>query len=264
MELDLFRVSTPQNRFGLVNAVLFFAIASSLSCSDRGETASVEAKSPAPVLLFRGTGTSPSDVAAFETVLQKARLGYTVASSSRLNEMSEARLKGYRLLIIPGGNFIDIGDGLTRATTANVRNAVHDGMNYLGVCAGAFLAGESMYNSLNLTSGVRFGFYLAESHGIRKTAVAIASPGAPTLDQYWEDGPQLTGWGAVVGKYPDGTPAVVEGTFGNGWVILAGVHPEAPESWRRGMVFSTPASADNAYAATLISGALKRTSLPHY
>ena len=32
----------------------------------------------------------------------------------------------------------------------------------------------------------------------------------------------------MVGKYPDGTPAIVEGTFGNGWVILSGVHPEAP------------------------------------
>jgi hypothetical protein len=244
--------------------VLFLSIATSLSCSGRGDTASAEGASPASILLFSGTGTSPGDVAAFETVLQKARLDYTVASSSKLNQMSEAQLDRYRLLIVPGGNFIDIGNALTRATTANVRDAVHNGVNYLGVCAGAFLAADGVYNSLNLTSGVKFGFYSAESHGIRKTAVAIASPGAPTLDQYWEDGPQLTGWGAVVGKYPDGTPAVVEGTFGSGWVILAGIHPEAPENWRRGMVFSTPASVDNAYAATLISAALNRTSLPHY
>ena len=88
---------------------------------------------------------------------------------------------------------------------------------------------------MNLTSGVRFGFYAAEGRGIRKTAVAITAAGAPTLDQYWEDGPEFTGWGAIVGKYPDGTPAIVEGTFGSGWVILTGVHPEAPASWRRGM-----------------------------
>jgi hypothetical protein len=69
------------------------------------------------------------------------------------------------------------------------------------------LAGNSgYYNGLNLTSGVRFGFYSAEERGIRKAAVAIAVAGGPTLDQYWEDGPQFTGWGAVVGKYPDGTP----------------------------------------------------------
>jgi glutamine amidotransferase-like uncharacterized protein len=203
-------------------------------------------------------------VAALETILQNAHLDYSLANSSRLNKMSEAQFERHRLLIIPGGNFIDIGNGLTPATTTNIRNAVHNGLNYLGICAGAFLAGDMVYNSFNLTSGVKFGFYSAESRGVRKAAVAIASPGAPTLDQYWEDGPQLTGWGSVLAKYPDGTPAVVEGTFGSGWVILAGVHPEAPENWRRGMVFSTAASADNTYALTLISATLNRTALPHY
>ncbi len=62
----------------------------------------------------------------------------------------------------------------------------------------------------------------------------------------------------------DGTAAVVQGTSGKGWIILTGVHPEAPESWRRGMTFSTPASADYAFAATLIEAALNRTSLAHY
>lgn len=50
----------------------------------------------------------------------------------------------------------------------------------------------------------------------------------------------------------------VEGPSGNGWVILTGVHPEAPENWRRGMTFSTPASVANAYAGTLIEAALHR------
>lgn len=257
-------VSLQQNRSRLRNAVLLLAIASTLGCSDHGETASADANSAVPILLFNGTGASRGDVAAVETILQNAHLDYSVANSTRLNKMSEAQLRHHRLLIIPGGNFIDIGESLTPATTTNVRNAVHNGLNYLGICAGAFLAGDLVYNSLNLTSGIRFSFYSAENHGTRKAAVAIASPGAPTLDQYWEDGPQLTGWGAVVAKYPDGTPAVVQGTFGTGWVILAGVHPEAPENWRRGMVFATPASAANRYAATLISAALNRTSLPHY
>src|SRR6202035_3839055 len=134
-----------------------------------------------------------------------------------------------------------------------------------GICAGGFLAGSlGDYRALNLTSGVKFGFYAAEARGIRKAAVPIAIAGASTLDQYWEDGPQFTGWGAVVGKYPDETPAIVEGAFGSGWVILSGVHPEAPADWRRGMSFTTPASVDQAYAATLIHAALDRTSLAHY
>jgi glutamine amidotransferase-like uncharacterized protein len=250
------------------------------ACGDRGEKGSASARGTnssvaatstpltsgdsAPILLFNGTGTSPGDVAAIETILNSNHLNHSTANSSQLNEMRESQIQGYRLLIIPGGNFIDIGNSLTPSTTANIRNAVQNGLNYLGICAGGFFAGDSGYNGLNLTSGVRFRFYAAEDRGIRKAAVAVAGAGAPTLDQYWEDGPEFTGWGAVVSKYPDGTPAIVEGAFGSGWVILTGVHPEAPASWRRGMAFLTPVNVDNAYAGTLIHAALNRVSLSHY
>jgi glutamine amidotransferase-like uncharacterized protein len=217
----------------------------------------------APILLFKGTGTSPNDVVAVEAILNSNHLEYSTVNSSQLNQMGESQIRGYRLLIVPGGNFVDIGNSLTSSTTANIRNAVQNGLNYLGICAGGFFAGNSGYNGLNLTSGVRFSFYAAESRGIRKAAVAITGAGAPALDQYWEDGPQFTGWGAVVGTYPDGTAAIVEGTFGTGWVILSGVHPEAPAGWRRGMTFSTPVSVDNAYAGMLMHAALNRASLSH-
>jgi glutamine amidotransferase-like uncharacterized protein len=70
--------------------------------------------------------------------------------------------------------------------------------------------------------------------------------------------------GEVVATYPDGTPAVVQGRVGERWVILSGIHAEAPEGWRRGLTFSTPTSVDNAYAVTLIDAALHRKPLPHY
>ena len=219
---------------------------------------------PVSVLLFSGRGTSPNDVAVLERLLRENHFSYATASSSRLNGMSESQLTGFRLLIGPGGNFEEIGNGLASGTSSTVRNAIRNGLSYFGICAGAFFAGNSPSNGLNLTSGVRFPFYVAEARGVRKAAVAIAAPGSPTLDQYWEDGPQLTGWGDVVAKYPDGTPAIVQGTFGNGRVILTGIHPEAPESWRRGMTFTTPASADTAYAVALLHAAVDRTSLVHY
>lgn len=218
----------------------------------------------APILLFRGTGTSPGDVTALEKILSSERLNYSTVTSPQLNGMTESQIHEYRLLIFPGGNFIRIGNSLSSSTTLNISHAIQNGLNYLGICAGAFFAGNSPYNGLNLTSGVRFGFYSAEARGTHKTAVAITAPGGQTLDQYWEDGPVLTGWGAVVGKYPDGTPAIVEGTFGNGWVILTGVHPEAPAGWRRGMGFRTAVSNDNAYAAALIRAAMNRELLAHY
>jgi hypothetical protein len=47
-------------------------------------------------------------------------------------------------------------------------------------------------------------------------------------------------------------------------VLLVGTHPEAPETWRRGMTFTTPTDATLAYAGTLIDAALTGTALPHY
>ena len=220
----------------------------------------------APVILFTGAGTSSNDVAAIETILKSSNINYSTLNSSQLNGMAESQIRGHRLLIVPGGNFVSMGNSLTASTTTNVRNAVKGGLHYLGICAGGFLAGSypPPFHSFNLSSGVKFSFYSAEKGGIRKAAVNITTAAGPALDQYWEDGPQFTGWGDIVGKYPDGTPAIVEGSVGKGWVILSGVHPEAPASWRRGMVFNTPVSSDTAYAGTLIVAALNRTKLLHY
>ncbi len=219
----------------------------------------------APVLLFNGSGTSRNDVAAIEAILNRRHLAYSTANSVQLNGMTGSQILGYRLLIVPGGNFVEMGGSLTAATTVKVRDAVKDGLSYLGICAGGFLAGSfpAPYNSFNLSSGVKFGFYSAEEKGARKAVVRITFADGLALDQYWEDGPQFTGWGEIVGKYPDGSPAIVEDSFGKGRVILSGVHPEAPESWRRGMSFATPANVSAAYAMTLIDAALDGKDLPH-
>jgi len=56
-------------------------------------------------------------------------------------------------------------------------------VDYLGICAGRFLAGSfpAPYNSFDLSSDVKFGFY---SNGIRKAAVRITTAEGPALDQY--------------------------------------------------------------------------------
>jgi hypothetical protein len=192
---------------GLPVAALVVILWLFTGCGGHGDQTGLPAQAAGgtpEILLFNGTGTSPNDVKAFEAILKDQHANYSKVNSSQLNQMSEAQLREHRLLIVPGGNFITIGNGLNRGAIANIRNAVQNGLNYLGVCAGAFLAGNCPSNGLNLTAGVKFGFYAAEDRGIRKTAVPIAVAGATTLDHYWEDGPQLTGWGAVVGNIRTG------------------------------------------------------------
>ena len=251
-------------RVALAAACACFIATSFTACRASGDDGGISAHASAPILLFNGQGASSEDVEALGRLLVREHLDYVTVNSPRLRRMSASELQEYRLLIFPGGNFIKMGNGLNAAATSNIRTAIENGSHYLGICAGAFFAGNSPYNGLNLTAGARFGFYAAEARGIRKAVVAITTAGGQTLDQYWEDGPQLTGWGAVVAKYPDGTPATTQGAFGNGRVILTGVHPEAPATWRRGMAFRTPAEVDHAYAATLIRAALNGESLPRY
>lgn len=219
-----------------------------------------------PVLLFIGTGTSSGDVTAVESVLSTLNLKYSTATSAQMESISQSQLSAYKLLIVPGGNSIKIGNNLSQSATTKIHNAVtNDGLHYLGICAGAFFGGYSMYNGLNLTNGVWFNFYADELKGIHKEVVTVSFPnGSPSMDMYWQDGPQLSGWGSIVSKYPDGTPSMVEGKSGNGWVILSGVHPEAPASWRTGMTFNTSLADDLAYAGTLVTAAMNGTALPHY
>jgi hypothetical protein len=169
-----------------------------------------------PVLLFNGTGTS-SDVAAVKSVLGTLGIGYITADSAQLEAMTQPQLGGYKLIIIPGGNSIEIGQSVSGNAAANVRSAVQQyGVHYLGICAGAFFGAYSVYNGVNLTGGVAFDFYADEFKGIHQEAVELAFPGSAPLNVYWQDGPQLSGWGEVVAKFPDGTPAIVEGQSGKG------------------------------------------------
>jgi hypothetical protein len=218
-----------------------------------------------PALLYNGTGASVTDVSAIEGILNTAGIGYETADSAQLNAMTEPELGGYKLIIIPGGNSITIGESLTAGTTSSIRSAVENyGVHYLGICAGAFFGGYSVYNGVNLTAGVSFNFYAAESEGIAEEPVEISFPDSAPLDMYWQDGPQLSGWGEVVGKFPDGTPAIVEGQSGDGFVIFTGIHPEAPASWWEGMTSTTPLAVDLAYAGTLVQAALDGTQLSHF
>jgi hypothetical protein len=217
-----------------------------------------------PILIFNGTGTSPNDVIAVEKVVSGKGLAYHTANSSQLDAISQSELMAYKLFIVPGGNSITIGNNLSSKATTTVRDAVAQGLNYLGICAGGFFGGYSKYNGLDLTSGKWFNLYADYFKGIHKEAVAISFPGGTKLDIYWQDGPELSGWGQVIGKYPNGSTAITEGYWGKGFVLLSGVHPEAPAGWRYGMKFFTPVDVDLAFAGTLVTSALNRVTLPHF
>ncbi len=230
-------------------------------------------KAPVPeltgktVLLFNGTGTTSTDVAAVKTVLNMLGQAFTTVNSAEMNSMPEATLAGYTLLIVPGGNSITIGNNLSKQTTQKIRQAVQgNGLHYLGICAGAFLAGGGdEYNNINLANGRWFTMYSSPKHIASENLIlAAAFQGSNRLDVYWQDGPYLQGWGDVVAKYPNGQPAIVEGQSGMGWMVLTGIHAEAPAGWRTCCTFTTSLATDLAWAAQEIVAARDRAPLPHF
>jgi hypothetical protein len=131
-------------------------------------------KAAEPVLLYAGTGTTPSDVSAIEGILKSLNIGYLKADQNQLDAMTEPQLGGYTLLIVPGGVSRIIGENISANATATIHNAVAQyGLCYLGICAGAFFGGASIYNGLDLTSGVSFDLYADEFKGIHLEPVKI-------------------------------------------------------------------------------------------
>lgn len=223
----------------------------------------VYAATSATVLVYNGTGSSPTDVVALESILTAMGLKYDTANSAQMNAMSKATLTGYKLIVWPGGNSIDMGNSLTTNATALVKTAVSQyGVSYIGFCAGAFMAESStLYNVFHLAS-TWFDFYNAS---LIDMVWATFADGSRRDLVYWQ-GPYLSNFGSVIARYPNGQSAIAESKVGKGFVVLSGLHPEAPADWRYG--FSSPdvdgVSADVTYAATLISAALTKTMLPHF
>lgn len=219
---------------------------------------------PAPtVLLYNGTGSSPTDVIAIKNILTAMNLKYDLVDSRALNAMTQTKLNNYKLIIFPGGNSIEMGNSLTKAATAAVKRAVtQGGVSYLGFCAGAFMAESStLYNVFNL-AGTWFDFYDANLIDM----VWTTFPDGSKRDLVYWEGPYLTTFGSVIAKFPNGESAIAESKVGKGFVLVSGVHPEAPEDWRYGMAHSDVdgVSADVTYAGTLIGAAYTKTMLPHF
>ncbi len=217
----------------------------------------------ATALLYNGTGASPTDVVAIQNILSSMGISYHLVTHAQLNLMPLNVLQTYKMIVWPGGNSIVMGNALTKATTTKVKKAVAEkGVSYIGFCAGAFMAESSTYYNVFNLAGVWFDFYRQSVTDIVQTYFA---DGTRRDLVYW-DGPHLKGFGKVIAKYPNGLPAMAANKVGKGFVVLTGVHPEAPEDWRWGFVSpdTDGVTADINYTKTLIQSALTKVMLPTF
>jgi hypothetical protein len=232
--------------------------------------------SPPVALIFNGDGTSPTDEQSLVSIAQSYGLKTQAVTSAQLEAMTASQLASYPLIIWPGGDSSTMSASLDAGTRERVREAVvNAGVNFVGFCAGAWIAiGPDLdpegqpYWGLAIAPYAYVTEYYPDGPGTTEpvAAMVMSSFGDGTSrDLVWWGGPFLpTIPNAVVSKYPDGTAEMVELQAGNGFVVLSGVHPEAPEDWRTEENLVDTDGLDFDIAWKLMDAALTRTRLPTF
>lgn len=179
----------------------------------------------------------------------------------------------YQLIIWPGGDSIIQQNNLDPNTRERVREAVvNSGVSFAGFCAGAFIAvgpkppaggtpawGLSIANYNYVTEYLPLG--AGQTQPIAAMVLLSFADGT-SRDIVWWDSPFLpTIAGGTISKYPDGSAAMIQVQSGNGFVVLSGPHPEAPQSWRDEENLVDTDGLDTDIAWNLINAALTRSRL---
>lgn len=226
----------------------------------------------ATALIYRGAGANASDVTSIGRILTSHGVSYSTADHTRFNSMTVADFAMYKVIIFPGGDSNPMNDNLTGRTRLRVKQAiVQYGVGYTGFCAGAWMA-VGPYQSISSIPYWGFGFvtgaYLKLYHPNGLTPMATMVPtkfaSGDVRQLVWWGGPALPEIAnSVVARYADGVPAIVAKWAGKGFVTITGPHPEAPQSWRDGLLNDTD-GLDYDVAWRLIKAAIYKSPLETY
>ncbi|MFZ9595819.1 MAG: hypothetical protein ACO3A2_07035, partial [Bdellovibrionia bacterium] len=154
-----------------------------------------------------------------------------------------------------------------------IRRAVREyGVNFVGFCAGAFIAvGPEAQGSaiapdtgFSLLSQESLPYYHLEDEGIEYAMVGLRFANSSVRSVLWWGGPSLPEVPhGVIARYEDtDQAAIIQADTGKGMIFLSGPHPEAPESWREKLGLHDPDGLDQDLAWQMIEAALSGTRLP--
>lgn len=210
------------------------------------------------VALYSDRGCWDDSVKAAERMFQWIGCDVTRVDAARINRKG---LAGFDVLCVPGGNMYQYAQDISPQGKETIRGFVRGGGGYIGICAGAYFAAESVvWQGDRLPMGA-LGFFPGRAEGpISAIApypdyamgkINIVHPDHPIVRDesastwilyYW--GPALLpSEGAdvvILGSYDQGgQPAIATFDYGFGRVFLIGAHPEIEEdSDRDGVDFA--------------------------
>jgi len=263
----------------MLSTFLIFA-----ACVKPGAPIPSETVAPAPessagvdrtdVLIYGGPGAWRAEIDSLKQILYAHQATYDEASPDRLNHMSIEDFQKYNMIIFAGGDAPTVRRVLTTETHARLREAVQkDGLNYLGFCAGAWLAvapapvhpNEDVGYGLGVVDGPvlqqNYLFKMGRVHSLDDTIF----PNGSHRKLLWYGGPITPEIpGGVIARYSDQTPAITQIQSGKGLVIISGLHPAANKSiLSRINLFDTEA-IDPDFAWQLLDGAIRHKPLPAF
>ncbi|MEU6077020.1 BPL-N domain-containing protein [Micromonospora sp. NPDC047074] len=192
---------------------------------------------PPVALVYRGPATLPGCPEAVAALLKSSRWGFDVryVGPDEVLPLSRRALAGATLYAQPGGGSLKRGYRHLRHHRDEIRQFVHSGGRYLGICLGGYLAGATPgFGLLPGDTDQYIASAAATVRSERNTVVPVSWRGRRrTL--FFQDGPYFwlrPGAGAdVLATYPNGTIAALSTVFGAGRVGVVGPHPEATDDW---------------------------------
>jgi glutamine amidotransferase-like uncharacterized protein len=223
------------------------------------------------VLIFTGSGTWSAEITDAEALLTSHGATYQEATSAELQAMTAAEMASFGTIFIPGGEGSTEAGSVSAATHANLREAVQQlGLSYVGFCAGAFVAvaptpaaGQDVSYGFGVVNGqVQNEFLPTDNPNAAYEQQLLSFADGTTQDILWYGGPITPNQG-VVAKYPTGDPAISEMWSGNGFVVIAGVHPDLSQGTLDSLAV-TPDTTAQTTAWSIFNAALTQTPLPTY
>jgi glutamine amidotransferase-like uncharacterized protein len=195
---------------------------------------------PQPLaLVYRGPASCKGCSEALAALLQSSQWRFDVryvGSQEALSVADGLKLPNVKVYAQPGGGD-DVKQAFTllQADTPAIRNFIRAGGRYLGVCMGAYLAGNPGFNLLS-----RYGHAGDTGEYVGKDAKTPADTVLRIKWQgnwhpiYFQNGPyfdvspkRVT----VLARYTTGQIAMMTAPYGQGKIGVSGPHPEATPSW---------------------------------
>ncbi len=210
------------------------------------------------IALYSDTGVWEESVAAAQKMLQW--IGYT-ATLVNADYINYKGLDEFTVLCVPGGDMYQYSQDISSTGLENIRNFVRNGGGYVGICGGAYFAGEKVVwrgatlpiTLLAMFPGTAEGPIneITPYPNYSMCKVNIADCSHPIVKSEQSSVWTLYYWGpalkpnedvnvSVLGRYDvGGQPAMVAFDYGLGRVFLVGTHPEIEEdSERDGVSFA--------------------------